>query len=180
MNDILFYIKKFIPYYILLLIIGCAPSPRLYNSIPIINIQNPIDHSNKKLKIGNIMGGELTNEIQGSKIDAFTFEAVLIESIKKYKIFLITDTNADYILNATIMYQTQPLVGLDMTVNFMVKYSLINQNSNEEIWVKDINSIYTAKFSDSFIGSERLNMANEGAIRKNIEILLQTLTILEL
>ena len=67
-----------------------------------------------------------------------------------------------------------------MTVNFMVKYSLINQNSNEEIWTKDINSIYTAKFSDSFIGTERLNMANEGAIRKNIEILLQTLAVLEL
>ena len=78
------------------------------------------------------------------------------------------------------MYQTQPLVGLDMTVNFMVKYSLINQNNNEEIWVKDINSIYTAKFSDSLIGMERLNMANEGAIRKNIEILLQTLAVLEL
>ena len=78
------------------------------------------------------------------------------------------------------MYQSQPLAGLDMTVKLLVKYSLINQNSNEEIWTKDINSIYTAKFSDSLIGMERLNMANEGAIRKNIEILLQTLAVLKL
>ena len=99
---------------------------------------------------------------------------------KKYKLFLITNINADYRLNAIIMYQNQPLAGLDMTANLLVKYCLINQNSNEEIWTKDINSIYTAKFSDSLIGMERLNMANEGAIRKNIEILLQTLAVLEL
>jgi len=162
----------YIPYYILLFIIGCAPSPQLYNTIPIINFQNQIDYKNKTLEIGNVMGGEFTNEIEGSKINALILKVALIESFKKYKIFLITDTDADYILNATIMYQIQPLAGLDMTVKLLVKYSLINQNSNEKKWTKDINSIHTAKFSDSLIGMERLNMANEGAIRKNIEILL--------
>ena len=59
-----FFINKFLPYsIILLLFIGCAPSLQLYNSIPIINIQNPINNSNKKLQIGNVMGGESTNEI---------------------------------------------------------------------------------------------------------------------
>ena len=132
------------------------------------------------MEIGNVMGGELTNELEGSKINAIILKVALIESFKKYKLFLITNINADYRLNAIIMYQNQPLAGLDMTANLLVKYSLINQNSNEEIWTKDINSIYTAKFSDSLIGMERLNMANEGAIRKNIEILLQTLAVLEL
>ena len=172
--------KIYIPYYILLFIIGCAPSPQLYNTIPIINFQNQIDYRNKTLEIGNVMGGELTNELEGSKINAIILKVALIESFKKYKLFLITNINADYRLNAIIMYQNQPLAGLDMTANLLVKYSLINQNSNEEIWTKDINSIYTAKFSDSLIGMERLNMANEGAIRKNIEILLQTLAVLEL
>ena len=113
------------------------------------------------------------------KIDAFILKAVLIESFKKYNIFLITNTDEDYTLNSTIIYKNQPLEGLNMTLYLMVKYSLIDQNNYKEIWVKDINSIYTAKFSDSFIGTERLNMANEGAIRKNIEILLQTLAVLE-
>ena len=78
------------------------------------------------------------------------------------------------------MYQNQPLVGLDMTVNLMVKYSLIDQSNYEEIWVKDISSRYTANFSDALYGPERLNLANEGAVRNNIGELITTMALLNL
>ena len=157
------------------LVFGCAQSPRLYLSIPIVNIQNQIDHSNIKLKVGEVVGGQFTNEFEGSKIDALNFKLVLTESLKKYNLFLMVNSDADYILNATIVFQGQPLAGLDMTVSLIVKYLLINPKNNEQAWSKEINSIYTTKFFDSLYGPERLTMANEGAIRNNIETLINSL-----
>ena len=102
-------IKKHRPYgVVLFLVLGCAPSLQLYNSIPIINIKNQIDHGNKKLEIGRVVGGKFTNNLEGSKKDALILKAVLNDSFKKYNLFLITNYNADYMLNATIMYQDQP------------------------------------------------------------------------
>jgi len=170
-------IKKSLPYLIIMfLVLGCSQTPRILYSVPNINFQYTSDNRDKKVKIGTVVGGNFTNDLEGSKIDALVFKAVLNESFKKYNLFTITTYNSDYILNATIMYQDQPYNGgLDLTVSLIVKYSLINQHSNEKIWEKDIISVFTAKFSDNFFFPERLSMANEGAIRNNIEILIKTL-----
>ena len=39
---------------------------------------------------------------------------------------------------------------------------------------------YTAKFSDSFLGAERLRLANEGAVKVNIQALIDDLNGLKL
>ena len=72
------------------------------------------------------------------------------------------------------MFQKQPILGLAMQVSLFVKYSLIDSEGNQ-IWNKEIISSYTANFGDALLGTERLNLANEGAIRSNIELMIKAL-----
>ena len=91
-----------------------------------------------------------------------------------FKLFIFPSSNPDYRLDAIIMFQKQPLGGIDMSVSLMVKYSLLDTEGNQ-IWGKDIFSMYTAKFGDALLGADRLNLANEGAIRSNIELMIKAL-----
>ena len=160
---------------ILLFLFGCAPAPRIFYLIPSISSQYTINKSDKHLVLGNVMGGELTNEFEGSKIDAFSLRQALELSLKKYKLFIFPSPNPDYRLDAIIMFQKQPILALDMVVSLFVKYSLIDSEGNQ-IWNKEIISSYTAKFGDALLGTERLNLANEGAIRSNIELMIKALS----
>jgi len=67
---------------------------------------------------------------------------------------------------------SQPMMGLDMTVTANVRYSLIDTMTRKEVFSKVIAGTFTAKFSDAFVGTERLKLANEGAARTNIQLLV--------
>ena len=67
------------------------------------------------------------------------------------------------------------MMGFDMTVTATVRYSLIERISGREVFSRSIPTPYTAKMGDAFVGSERLKLANEGAVRKNIEELIAEL-----
>ncbi|MDD9877860.1 MAG: hypothetical protein OXR84_10515 [Magnetovibrio sp.] len=80
-----------------------------------------------------------------------------------------------YDLNAYLMGLTQPLIGLDMTVTATVRYELIDTATRKSLVNETVTVPYTAKFSDAFIGTERLRLANEGSIRENIAAFLRHL-----
>jgi hypothetical protein len=62
---------------------------------------------------------------------------------------------------------------LEVTAN--VNYSVIDHNSTEPYFQATVVTPYTANFSSSFLAVERLRLANEGAIRTNIEKFLNEL-----
>jgi hypothetical protein len=67
------------------------------------------------------------------------------------------------------------MLGLDMTVSANVRYSLIDTSTRKEVFSKVLMASYTAKFSDAFAGGERLKLANEGAVKTNIQLLVSEL-----
>jgi hypothetical protein len=67
------------------------------------------------------------------------------------------------------------MLGIDMTVTANVRYSLIDTTTRKEVFSKVITGTYTAKFSDAFAGVERLKLANEGAAKTNIQLLVNDL-----
>ena len=163
-------------------LVGCATSPQLMNMVPYVPTST-LYHSNKTLKIGEVIGGEESDPLwKGSRIDDVSFKGALLIALQNSKIYPLVDANqiSNYSLNIMLLAQDQPAIGLDMTTTLVVKYYLINESTKQEIWSKEIKSVYTAKFTDSLIGATRLNMANEGVVRENIKILLNELSSLHL
>jgi hypothetical protein len=66
-----------------------------------------------------------------------------------------------------------------MTVSSQVRYSLVEIATGKEVYGRVIDASYTAAFSASFLGTERLRMANEGSVRENIDALLKDLSTLK-
>ena len=71
-------------------------------------------------------------------------------------------------------------MGFDMTVGSTVRYSLIETQTRKEVYARVIQISYTAKMSDAFMGSQRLKLANEGAIKANIGSFINDLVALKL
>ena len=88
---------------------------------------------------------------------------------------MLADGKGKYDLTATLIKLDQPILGIDMTVTAEVEYALTDSASGKQLWSERVNLPYTASFSDAFLGMERLRLANEGAIRVNIEALLKAL-----
>lgn len=133
-------------------------------------------HSDKVLRIGDVVGGRLGGDV--SKIDAYRFKKVLIQALSEAGIFRLSKSNdiPDYVLKTFILTQKQPAMGLDMTVELYVTYTILDGSTREELWSKDVVSKYTASFFSACIGASRVNKANEGAVRENIKSLLLELS----
>lgn len=163
-----------------LLLAGCAgTTPRVSEMVPLVtrsNIQHPIT-----LEVEVVLGGEQTNLMTGSRIDAQTFHSALVIALSNSGLFLQATPGQpeNYKLNAMILSQDQPLVGLAFTVSMLVRYEMVDAQSQQAVWTKDIPSNYTAKFFDSLNGAKRLNLANEGVVRNNIQNLLNELASLQ-
>jgi hypothetical protein len=84
-------------------------------------------------------------------------------------------STARYALNASIANFSHPLVGANFTVRLELGWSMTDSNGQKILLRKSIETINTAKFSESFSGANRLRLAIEGAVRKNIESVLQEL-----
>jgi hypothetical protein len=128
-------------------------------------------------------GGEESDPMwKGSRIDRASFRKALVKALFEagYNVFESRAGQPTYQLSARIVDQVQPVAGFDMTVALRVRYTLSSLVSAEFRWEKEVSSAYTATMGEAFVGAERLNKANEGAVRKNLERLLEELALLEL
>ncbi len=100
-------------------------------------------------------------------------------AVEKSEIFTF-DINTDYNLNARITRQDQPMFGIDMTCSLTVLYNLIDLKTSKKIFEKEFTSSGTATMSDSFGAPQRVNMANERAAKKNIELAMKAISKLNL
>jgi hypothetical protein len=62
-----------------------------------------------------------------------------------------------------------------MTVTAKVRYTVMAGDSPGAKFDETIETPYTAKLSDAFLGIERLRLANEGAIKENIKAFIAKL-----
>jgi hypothetical protein len=150
------------------LISGCAtPSqPKAMVAVP----QGEVHHSTETVAIA-VTGGKETSSIATSQISDKDFTQALRESIEKSGLFAkAMDTGSGaYRLDAYIGALAQPFIGFDLTVTMEVGYTLTNTQSQKAVWKKSIRSTYTATTKDSLLAVTRLEMANEGAARQNIQ-----------
>jgi hypothetical protein len=129
--------------------------------------------------LGQVSGGKETNPLWISNISSADFERALQASLQSAQLLAPGGRACRLTLTAQLLSLAQPAIGLDMTVTASVLYTLVDCSTKKEIWVNTITLPYTAAFSDSLIGVERLKLANEGAARVNIRKLVELLAAFE-
>jgi hypothetical protein len=124
----------------------------------------PLQHA---MCVRNITGGEETNPLWVSKVGDSDFRAALNGTLDAAGLSA-PSTSCSYPIDVNLLGLSQPALGLDMTVTSHVNYKVYDR-TGQPLLLATIDAPYTAKMSDSFIGFERLRLANEGSIRVSIQ-----------
>jgi hypothetical protein len=117
--------------------------------------------------VRTVAGGTETNPLWVSKVDNKGFQAALSSSLDSASL-TAPSSSCSYPIDVNLLGLSQPSAGLDMTVTSHVNYKVYDA-SGQPYLLETIDMPYTATFSDSVLGVERLKMANEGAIRMSIQ-----------
>lgn len=132
------------------------------------------------ITVDSVTGGQDTNPLWTSEIGNSEFRQALEQSLASANLLSSEGNNADYRLSAIMISVSQPIMGLSMTVTTTIQYVLIDITNDKELLIETIVAPYTAKFSESLLGVERLKIANEGSARANISQLIEKLYALEI
>jgi hypothetical protein len=128
----------------------------------------------QSISLGNISGGKETNALWLSKVSNTAFRDALEGSLDAYG-FLNKNNTSSYTLDAELLALEQPMIGLSFTVNSIAQYNLRNTSTNESLIDEAIEASGTATMGDAFIGTTRLKLANESAIKNNIQAFIDKL-----
>lgn len=150
---------------------ACASGARSTNMVAAPDESFTIDSSNKYYKaisVQSVSGGKETNPMLMSKVDNTAFQEALELSLAQYGMLSDQKPGA-YTLDANLLALEQPVFGFTFNVDSVAQYNL-KQTSNGAVIMDDtIKATGTAKVGDAFIGSERLRIANENAMKENIK-----------
>jgi hypothetical protein len=167
---------KFLGLIALLLVTGCAAPARIEQMA--VHLPNSVIADTplkKSVAVTEVTGGRETNPMWSSQVSSESFQRALELSLRNVGLSDPLISANKYHLTADILQVSQPMLGIDMTVTANVRYSLIDTTTRKEVFSKVITGTYTAKFSDAFAGVERLKLANEGAAKTNIQLLVNDL-----
>lgn len=141
----------------------------------------PANHLLKgNVGITAVTGGGDTNPMWRSKVSSDAFQRALEDSLRHAMLLNPAIASSRYQLTADLIDLSQPLAGASLEVSSSVRYSLVEKNSRKEIYSRIIQTAHTAKWNDAFNFNDRLNIANEGAIRNNIQLVIDDLFKLNL
>jgi hypothetical protein len=159
---------------------GCATPAAIEKMV----VALPITQTNPSLKnavgVADVTGGKETNPMWTSQVSSDGFRRALEQSLENAGMLSKIVTGSKYQLTADLTRLDQPMMGFDMTVTSTVRYSLIETQSRKEIYSRVIQIGHTASVSDAFMGVERLRLANEGAVKANIQAFINDLVALKL
>lgn len=128
----------------------------------------------RAMTIANVTGGSETNPLLMSQVSNTDFNHALKASLNQNNLY--TGGAPKYNIVAVINAVDQPIMGLDMSVTSKIHYKVVRNSDNATVYDKVIPATYTAELGDSLLGTERLRLANEGSIRKNIEAFIAELS----
>lgn len=161
----------------LALLAACAQPARMERMrvTAIEGVSFPDGHFLKgAIAVGEVKGGEPTNPMWVSEVGNAEFKAALESSLDAFGLLAPAGKGA-YDAGATLISVQKPLVGFDLTVTSAARYDLTRRSSGQKVYEKTLETPFTANFSSSFLAVERLRLANEGAIRTNLEKFIREL-----
>jgi hypothetical protein len=168
--------KQVLAIVILLLLGGCASGAIMSGmTVPvdegtIISDRSALYHA---IEIYDVSGGEETNPMWVSKVSNSDFRAALENTLLAHTMLAQTG-GGQYRLSVDLQKLDQPWGGFDLKVTAAAHY-VLRDKENHVVFDHRIETPYTADFEDSFLAYERIRLANEGAVRLNIETFIKQL-----
>ena len=158
---------------------GCPATLKPETMIPQVSV--PVHKSASDILVA-VLGATDVTKLKPIHITDEDFAQALQESIEKSGLFrkALRDVPGKYLLQAFFTQIDEQIFGIDMTASMEVNYTLARMSPKEVLWEKKISSSHTASMSDSLISITRLQLATEGAARKNIEQAIQEISKLQL
>lgn len=160
-----------------LLMVGCASPARvdhmtLRTQMPVVDQASALRNG---VLLGLVTGGKATNPMWMSQVSNQDFHRALQVSLERAGLLANAGSDGEFDLSANLDDLRQPMAGASMTVSAKIHYTLTRKSDGNRVFEKTIDLPYTAAFNEAFMGSERVRIANEGAIRVNIEQLISEL-----
>jgi hypothetical protein len=168
------------------LLSGCASSARIEQMTAARSEFDQVSKMpvNPDLKtnvaVSMVTGGSETNAMWRSKVSSDAFQRALEESLRNAALLNPVFATAQYQLTADLLDLSQPFMGANIDVSSSVRYSLVEKNSRKEVYARVVQATHTAKWNDAFAYNDRLTIANEGAIRNSIKLVIDDLLNLKL
>jgi outer membrane murein-binding lipoprotein Lpp len=152
------------------LLSGCAAPARTDQMTAQVSPAQRIANTpmRNNIAVKDVSGGKETNPMWVSNVGNSEFEQALEGSLRDAGLLSAGKQAGKYLLTAHMQKVEQPMFGASMTVTVTVNYVLTERANGKEVLNRTVSLPFTAEWSSSFIGTERLRLANEGAIRVNI------------
>lgn len=156
---------------------GCAAPARIDRMVAAAAPQQRVAQTPLRTNIAvrEVSGGKETNPMWISNVGNSEFEQALEASLRDAGLLSAGKQAGKYTLIAHLENVQQPMMGISMTVTATVSYSLVERATGKEVINRRISLPFTASFDSAFVGTERLRLANEGAVRVNIAKLIEEL-----
>lgn len=170
--------NKMIFYFIVLtsigILSGCTAGVRANNMAPKADTYDRLEYSPRlehRISLGTVTVSE---QAQHSPIP------ITSEDVRSaIKTALLTsgygtrgEQDGDLTLNATMTDLDTPLIGFSLTTTSTIHYALTKDDGGTTVWEETIMMPYTAAFSESFEGQERLRISIEKSIQENVTHML--------
>ena len=123
-----------------------------------------------------VEGGKSTNPLWVSEVDNQSFLKALQSSLKNQGLLADPPEACRFGVEVHLLGLSQPFVSLDVDVTANVNYRIRKAGIDEPYFLKTTRSTYTTIFTgEKLLWADRLIVANEGAIRKNIRLFIDAL-----
>jgi hypothetical protein len=159
---------------VLLALAGCASGANSSNRTAAVQphlAAKPGASLYQSVGIAAVAGGQDTNPLLMSQVSDGDFKAALKNSLLQSQLHVVGPEK--YVVSAEMQGLDQPFMGLDMSVTSKVRYRLTRVSDKAVVLDKVVTATHTAAVGDNPLGVERLRLANEGAIRKNITCFIE-------
>ena len=135
---------------------------------------NPAIHG--AVCVERVAGGKLTNPLWVSEVDNLGFLRALEHSLDANRLLVKRPEDCRFGIYANLLGLSQPFIGIDVEVTANVNYTVRQAGIEAPYILQTETSAYTTRFTEhKILWGERLQEANEGAVRKNIGAFIDAL-----
>jgi hypothetical protein len=169
-----------------LLLAGCGtpsqPLPMAITAADALQLRSWVPEALKtQVGLAPVKGGAETGRWWGSKVSATALQQALEESL--YAVGMkppAPEPVPRFELQAELLQLEQPKVpALGVSVSVAVRYTLTDRAANKIVYQRLLSNSSEVSLGDAVVSpSERLRIANERALRANIDLLLRDLVTL--
>ena len=168
---------------------GCGtpsqPLPMVVSPADALQIRGWVPEALKaQVAVADVKGGQDTGRWWGSRVSAEALQQALEQSLHAVGMKPLAPMPAPrFELQAELVQLDQPLVpAIGVTVGVAVRYTLVDRSDGRVVvYQRRIANSDDARFTEAMVSpNERLRIANERALRANIDLMLRDLVTLRL